>query len=353
MTQSDKNTYTQLAPKGKKLRIYSAKDLLAKHFPSRPWVIENFLKARQAAMIYSPTGAGKSWFSLSLACVAAGGGQFHNFQSESPRKVIYIDGEMDLEDIQERLGKCVVAVKADPKAVGENLQIISRQAQTAGTTFFDLNDAGSQSNLLSIAKQEGAALVILDNFSTLVEVDDENSATAFNKITTFLLTMKQAGIATLLVHHANKAKTGFRGSQKLSVTFDMIAQLYRPEDASHRGCTIEIDFEKNRHSINAEPVRLFLGVDATHWEVHETEQGLVKLAKMLRSLNFTSQKALAEAYGCSKGQISKLIQRAEAKGILGKDEWKGLFVSARNAQEFSADFNDFLEDSDECASLEF
>ncbi len=216
-----------------------------------------------------------------------------------------------------------------------------------------MNDVDSHKRLMKVARDAEASLVILDNFSTLVEVEDENSAAAFNKITTFLLDMKQAGIASLLVHHANKARTGFRGSQKLSVTFDMIVQLYRPDDAPVSGCTIEIDFEKNRHSVTVEPVRLYLAADSSRWESHETEQGLAKVAKMLRSLNFTCQKSLAKAYGCSTGNMSKLISRAEAKGLLEKNEWKGLFVAAKKSQIPSEEFSEFLEESDEPVPLEF
>ncbi len=353
MNQKNRSTSRQSFSKLKKLRIFTATDLLDKTFPSRPWIIENFLKYRQAAMVYSPTGAGKSWFSLSLACVAAGGGRFHTFANSDPRPIIYVDGEMDLEDVQERLKRCIEAVGANKEAVGNNLRIISRQAQSAGTSFFDLNDSTSQYNLLRIAVEAKASLVILDNFSTLVEVEDENSAAAFNKITNFLLTMKQAGIATLLVHHANKAATGFRGSQKLSVTFDVIVKLYRPDDAPHQGCTIELDFEKNRHSMNVEPVRLYLGTEAILWDVLDTEQGAAKAARMLKSLNYTTQADLAKAYGCSTSYMSKLLARAEANGILVENESKGLLRSAKKLQGAHADLDDFPFDSNIALTEEF
>jgi RecA-family ATPase len=59
--------------------------------------------------------------------------------------------------------------------------------------------------ILKLVREEGVNLIILDNFSTLGEVEDENAASSFNKLTEFLLLLKTAGCAIILVHHAGKA----------------------------------------------------------------------------------------------------------------------------------------------------
>ena len=78
-------------------------------------------------------------------------------------------------------------------------------------------------------EDSGIKVVILDNFSTLVDMPDENSASCMQPFQDFLLNMKQREISTLLVHHSKKYPNGqsmaYRGSQKLSVTFDNILQL--------------------------------------------------------------------------------------------------------------------------------
>jgi hypothetical protein len=87
-------------------------------------------------------------------------------------------------------------------------------------------------------------LVVLDNFSTLGEVEDENAASSFStRIQQFLLQLKVQGVATILVHHAKKnsgenrkggERTGnnFRGSSKLAATFETIIELERNPPAS-------------------------------------------------------------------------------------------------------------------------
>ncbi len=76
--------------------------------------------------------------------------------------------------------------------------------------------------------------MVLDNFSTLGEVEDENAASSFNAIQQFLLQLKVQEVATILVHHTSKAGDNFRGSSKLAATFETIIQLERPQVSFRR-----------------------------------------------------------------------------------------------------------------------
>ena len=90
-------------------------------------------------------------------------------------------------------------------------------------------------------------VLILDNFSTLADIEDENSASAMSPVLNFLLNLKQRRVAAILIHHANKPGKGFRGSSKLSTTFEVILALTKPVDAVlHDGLRFEISWEKFR-----------------------------------------------------------------------------------------------------------
>ncbi len=56
-------------------------------------------------MLYSPTGVGKTWFSLAIRIICAGGGRLDlvEWQNDEPQPVCNLDGEMQEEDIQERI----------------------------------------------------------------------------------------------------------------------------------------------------------------------------------------------------------------------------------------------------------
>ena len=74
-------------------------------------------------------------------------------------------------------------------------------------------------------------LVVLDNFATLAEVADENEAAAMSPVLTFLLRLKQADVACVLVHHSGKNGGTYRGSSKLATTFEVILGLKQHDDA--------------------------------------------------------------------------------------------------------------------------
>ena len=134
-----------------------------------------------------------------------------------PRYVLYIDGEMHIQDIRERL-----ELLSDPKlgilnaskrlTALANLQILARQDQEIDAPFYDLTDPETHKALIDRVKKEGVELVILDNFTTLSDgLDDENAATSFKKVQGFFLQLKRLGVATVLVHHSTKNGTAMRG----------------------------------------------------------------------------------------------------------------------------------------------
>lgn len=83
-------------------------------FPKRGWLVQGLLKDHDVAMVYSPTGVGKTWFTLSLAVMIAGGGSMADrFCCDRPRKVLLLDGEMSMDDLQERIRALAPGLGAD------------------------------------------------------------------------------------------------------------------------------------------------------------------------------------------------------------------------------------------------
>ena len=56
--------------------------------------------------------------------------------------------------------------------------------------------------ILELVRADELDLLILDNLSTLGEVEDENSASSFNKLQEFLLQLKDRGC----VHHPGPSR---------------------------------------------------------------------------------------------------------------------------------------------------
>jgi hypothetical protein len=56
---------------------------------------------------------------------------------------------------------------------------------------------------------------------------DENAASSFDDIQSFLLKLKTEKVATILMHHTGKSDDTFRGSTKLAATFEVMLHLKR------------------------------------------------------------------------------------------------------------------------------
>ena len=112
--------------------------------------------------------------------------------------MLYIDGEMHVGDIQERARMLMHAVPSvNPEKAGVNLRFLARQHQEPDATFPLITEPAGMQFVRECVRQNAVDLVILDNFSTLGEVEDENAASSFNAIQQFLLQLKVQGVATM------------------------------------------------------------------------------------------------------------------------------------------------------------
>ena len=84
------------------LDVSTWKDMEERIHPKRRVLVSNHLHDREAVMLYSPTGVGKTWLSLAISLIIAGKGSVEllDWQNEDPQPVCYVDGEMLEEDIQ-------------------------------------------------------------------------------------------------------------------------------------------------------------------------------------------------------------------------------------------------------------
>src|SRR5262245_39275229 len=130
---------------------------------------------------------------MSAALAVAGSGNFVGWQPDAKPsgeswRVLYVDGEMHIADIQERVRQLRNGMpKLDKAKADKNLRVLARQHQDGGVQFPSLAERAGQEFVLEQLKATKADLVILDNFSTLGEVEDENAAASFNAIQQFLL----------------------------------------------------------------------------------------------------------------------------------------------------------------------
>src|SRR5687768_2890831 len=77
--------------------------LQSRKIKRREWLVDLFLRAKTLTMVFGQRGVGKTFFLLWLALALARGVQFLSWTVKKPRRVLYIEGEMSNEELQERL----------------------------------------------------------------------------------------------------------------------------------------------------------------------------------------------------------------------------------------------------------
>ncbi len=296
-------------------------------------IIEGLLHKGEQLMVYSAPGAGKSWFALSLAIAAASATAISQDEQGRPkwnaaktRKVLFLDGELDSADLGQRLKWL------DPEscaAKGE-LLILSRQQQHFQAAFPDLSQEQDAEDLIQFCLDQGVELLVLDNLTTLTQLEDENSASAFNTIIHgLLMRLKAVGIACVLVHHSNKGDGGYRGSSALATTFNAIIHL-KKERLTRGAFTLNFQKARNNH-IDDKTVRMELReqVDGSlRLTCDETASKLELIAHLVRSRDFTMDHEVAEALARHlndepylKGTFSKWKQQCIALQFITLKEW--------------------------------
>ena len=71
--------------------------------PPRAMLLEPILPERGLAMLFAGRGIGKTHVALGIAYAVVAGGEFLRWRADEPRNVLYVDGEMPQQALQERL----------------------------------------------------------------------------------------------------------------------------------------------------------------------------------------------------------------------------------------------------------
>jgi AAA domain len=319
-----------------RLETITLGQLMDHTFRPREDLIFPWLRQGESALLWAAPGTGKTLLTITLALMVAGGGSVLGWRSSKPRKVLLVDGEMAAEDLQERIAFLMDTVAGiDREAVRENLAILSRNWQGAQVVFPDLGDRlgthgkpSGQDVVINEARRHGAELVLLDNFSTLSEVADENDAAAMTPTLSFLLRMKQHRIGCVLVHHSGKSGDTYRGSSKLATTFEVILGLKATEGSvGIGGAEFKLEWTKYRRerceAVQPREVKLSKDADGRPaWQSEATPDDDVKrLLAELRTFQHGTQGELAAALGWDKTKVSKLKRRAIEGARMSEKDW--------------------------------
>jgi putative DNA primase/helicase len=241
----------------------------------------DWLQERAIIMLYGPRGVGKSFALLGLSVSLTTGTPFLAWQTQTPTGVLYVDGEMTIEDLQTRAG--ALAHGQTPAC----LSFLSSE-HVFNQTGRELTLAGDQARgevEAILAARPALTVLILDNISCLFPGLDENKKKDWEPINAWFLRLRHRGITTIFGHHAAKGGEQ-RGTSGREDNIDMTIKLSLPPGHQAKdGCHFHWKFTKTRgmkgQALDALDVRLDEIDGRTTWTYARLESTRTDAVKLM------------------------------------------------------------------------
>src|ERR1700692_1130431 len=225
-------------------------DFLAINMPPREMLLDPILPEKSLAMLYAPRGIGKTLLALSMGLAVASGSPLLRWHAPRQRRVLYVDGEMPLVSLQERLRSISTGLRA--VIPNDGFRVLAADNTENGLSIGSEMGQRALNPLLS-----NVDLVIFDNLSTLCTNGSESASDAWVPMQNWLLKLRRRGIAVLLIHHAG-TNGRQRGTSRREDALDTVIALRRPEDYSpEQGPRFEVHFEKLRNRVDGDAAAPF------------------------------------------------------------------------------------------------
>jgi hypothetical protein len=283
--------------------------------PTRKPIFGDWFKEGDLGFIYAPRGLGKTWLSLGLACAIGNGSALGPWQSYGAWPVAYVDGEMAIDGMLERLR----GMKA-----GTNLRILNHEALFhLSSKVLNIAEAETQQALLEHCLESGSRVLVIDNLSCLASGMEENKADAWEAVLGWLLTMRRHKVAVILVHHAGR-NGEMRGTSKREDSAFWVLRLDAvngDKEGTDQQARFVSSFTKERNSGRSQtPIEwtFTTGADGSTTINHKLAD---KLAVMISWIECGLESAteIAEAMGIKTPDVSKLAKKAIDSGLLRKE----------------------------------
>ncbi|MDI3467899.1 MAG: hypothetical protein OJF50_006720 [Nitrospira sp.] len=289
--------------------VVSYTELLRLEMPERKQHLA-WLKEGSLVMVFGPRGIGKTMLQLGLTAGLVTGTKFLAWEVSAPVGVLYIDGEMPLDELRAR----TTALLSDPPKAPLHF-LTSEVVYNKTQRDLTLTNATVQDEITAMLDEHPEIrVVILDNISSLFVGIDEDRKRDWEPINSWLVRLRHRGLSVVLVHHAGKGGNQ-RGTSGREDALDVVIQLDRPSQYDAReGCHFELRFTKAR-SVKGDDVapldiRLIESPGRVRFDFKPLEDS--KLAQVVRLFEdgITSPSDIAEELRITKGYASKLLKKA-------------------------------------------
>ena len=213
-----------------KFRVYRADELVA--LPPASWLVDGMLPTDALAALVGPSGKGKTFLTIGLACAVATGSEWMGQPVEQAGPVLYIAAE-GTAGLRQRVQAWVAHHGAPPDLP---LYFICETVN-----FLEDGDVAEVMRAMAALPQP-PRLIIVDTLHRAMPGGDENSAKDVGLVVTHADELRrESGATVLIVHHSKKDADVERGSTALRGACDTLLMLRDDEGTKSLHCDKQKD----------------------------------------------------------------------------------------------------------------
>lgn len=213
---------------------------LKRQIPPEDLLLGRVISTSSRGLLAAETGKGKTMLCLAIAFAVRLGHAFMHWRGHGKeRRVLFIDGEMPRDLMQERIGAACSWFGVDPPEDG--LFLLSRE------DFEDMPPLDTQEGQDWLDSYINAArpdLIILDNLMSLT-VGNLKETDSWRMIEPWLKSLTRRRIGLLLVHHLGHDRTKVYGDATKEWTVDYVILGEGVDDPNADVC-LKLEFKKAR-----------------------------------------------------------------------------------------------------------
>lgn len=205
-----------------RFRLLSREDL--RRLPPPTWLVHKHLVASSLAVLYGPSGHGKTFLALDWALAVAAGAAWHGSATQRVQPVVYVaaEGASGLDRRVTAWEKTYPAANTEQfYVVDEAVNLFAREREPS------IEDTSAFLDLLANARLR-PGLVVFDTVARSMAGGDENAARDMGLVVAAADRIRrETGATVLLIHHTGKDHKDERGSSALRAAADTMVKVSR------------------------------------------------------------------------------------------------------------------------------
>ena len=306
-------------------------EFLTKEYPKTEYLQYPITGRGKIVQVWANAGHGKTWFCLEWACAIANGQDFlkwkcseggnEDHDGSEPYPVLYVEGEMSVSELQDRLLSISQRYQDEKKTFNRDYFYIAPLREQPEQTFESLTSKAGRANVENTAKRifketGKKPFIFLDNITALTVMQEKEGAD-WVELVHWLNSLRAQDYGVIFLHHGTKAGDSSSGSNLKERSIDISIHLSVPEDKElldlddEKNTQIKIKFDKWREfnfTKHSKPFIAVLNRDTTTWSF---DQLLTEKQRKVKELHGQGLKPLDIAK-----KLKKDISQAQVYRIL-------------------------------------